>query len=257
MEVCGVKCLHEYIRADALKYRDYFVSKRLVVASITMIFNSFRSVINFAIAELALNLKNPFVGLYHDRNAGVAKRKPISLAGIRLIQSKCKLLDDNMRWLIALLSDSGMRLSERSGLLKTDISLEAAVPDVVIQPQAWRRLKTLASERKVPVVREALWAARRIIENHHGSKFAFPRIYMASFTNGNSAIAALNKWLKTFVDKGCTIHSLRHSMRDRLRAVDCPSDIIDQIGGWAREGVGESYGEGHTLAKMLLYMKRL
>ena len=46
-------------------------------------------------------------------------------------------------------------------------------------------------------------------------------------------------------------------MRDRLRAVECPSDIIDQIGGWAREGVGESYGEGHTLAKMLLYMKRL
>ena len=53
MEVCGVKCLHEYIRADALKYRDYFISKRLVVARITMIFNSFRSVINFAIAELA------------------------------------------------------------------------------------------------------------------------------------------------------------------------------------------------------------
>ena len=61
-----------------------------------------------------------------------------------------------MRWLIVLLTDSGMRLSECSGLLKTDISLEAAVPHVVIQPHAWRRLKTLASERKVPVVREAL-----------------------------------------------------------------------------------------------------
>ena len=28
------------------------------------------------------------------------------------------------------------------------------------------------------------------------------------------------------------IHSVT-SMRDRLRAVNCPSDMIDQIGGWS------------------------
>ena len=26
---------------------------------------------------------------------------------------------------------------------------------------------------------------------------------------------------------GCTMHSLRHSIRNRLRAVECPSDVID------------------------------
>ena len=36
-------------------------------------------------------------------------------------------------------------------------------------------------------------------------------------------------------------------MRDRLRAVECPSDIIDQIGGWATDGVGQAYGEGYEL----------
>ena len=30
-------------------------------------------------------------------------------------------------------------------------------------------------------------------------------------------------------------------MRDRLRAVECPSDIIDAIGGWATTGVGQKY----------------
>ncbi|MDA0357981.1 MAG: hypothetical protein O3C14_02595, partial [Proteobacteria bacterium] len=35
----------------------------------------------------------------------------------------------------------------------------------------------------------------------------------------------------------------RHSLRDRLRAVECPSDIIDQIGGWQTAGVSQSYGE--------------
>ena len=33
----------------------------------------------------------------------------------------------------------------------------------------------------------------------------------------------------------------RHSLRDRLRAVECPADIIDQIGGWSTSGVGQQY----------------
>jgi len=29
------------------------------------------------------------------------------------------------------------------------------------------------------------------------------------------------------------VHSLRHSLRDRMREVEAPSDMIDQIGGWS------------------------
>jgi integrase len=54
----------------------------------------------------------------------------------------------------------------------------------------------------------------------------------------------LNKWLKAYVPAGCVAHSFRHSLRDRLRAVECPSEIVDQIGGWARSTVGEAYGNG-------------
>ena len=59
--------------------------------------------------------------------------------------------------------------------------------------------------------------------------------------------AALNKWLKPLVSEGCVVHSFRHSMRDRLRAVECPNEIIDQIGGWSSSDVGESYSEGVSL----------
>jgi hypothetical protein len=44
-------------------------------------------------------------------------------------------------------------------------------------------------------------------------------------------------------------------MRDRLRAVNCPSEMIDQIGGWSKRSVGEGYGEGfsgETIAKAML-----
>ena len=47
------------------------------------------------------------------------------------------------------------------------------------------------------------------------------------------------------------MHSFCHSMRDRLRAVQCPADIADQIGGWATDGVGQGYGSGY-LIKVLM-----
>ena len=43
-------------------------------------------------------------------------------------------------------------------------------------------------------------------------------------------------------------------MRDRLRNVEAPRELIDQIGGWKREGIGEQYGKGHSLELMQRYM---
>jgi len=57
----------------------------------------------------------------------------------------------------------------------------------------------------------------------------------------------MNKWLKKYVPEGCVVHSFRHSMRDRLRAVKCPADLIDQIGGWTTIGVGMNYGNGYPV----------
>ena len=48
----------------------------------------------------------------------------------------------------------------------------------------------------------------------------------------------------------CVVHSFRHSMRDRLREINCPTEIIDQIGGWSDNKVGRSYGSGYSLSKL-------
>ena len=76
------------------------------------------------------------------------------------------------------------------------------------------------------MVGASLWAARRVV-NHLNTAYAFPRYNDGELANANSASAALNKWLKPLVSEGCVVHSFRHSMRDRLRAVECPKEIID------------------------------
>jgi integrase len=257
MAACGTKDLLEYTRADALSYRDYLVKKGLAGSSITRVLNTIRPVFNFTISEYALDVKNPFVGIYHDRNFGVSKRLPIPSDALLRIQKECIAYNDELRWLVAIISDSGMRLAEAAGLLKSDLKLDADIPHIVIQPHEWRRLKTETSSRIVPLVGHSLWAARQVQERCESSEFAFPRYNRQQYTNANSASAALNKWLKGYVSKGQSIHSFRHSMRDRLREVDCPSEVIDQIGGWARSSVGDSYGEGYSLSKMHKYLEKI
>ena len=90
-----------------------------------------------------------------------------------------------------------------------------------------------------------------------GSGFAFPKYCRTNKYNANSASAALNKWLKSRVPEACVIHFFRHSIRDQLRVVECPADIIDAIGGWSTEGVGQHYGVGFDLKLESKWMKKL
>ena len=255
--LCGNKPLSHYTRQDALQFRDWLVARGLTGSSITRNFAYLKAVINLSLSEYALDVRNPFIGVYHDRNAGVLVRRPIPIDAIRNVQSECHAIDDDMRWLIALISDTGMRLAEGAGLLKEDfVGLDTDLPYVRVTKHPWRNLKTASSERKIPLVGEALWAARRISEADNASDFAFPRYNRISPTAANSASAALNKWLKQHVPAGCTMHSFRHSMRDRLRAVQCPADITDQIGGWTTDGVGQGYGSGYPMSVLKEWLEK-
>ena len=257
IQVAGDKRLGDYERQDALKLRDWLIQRGLAGSSVTRNFSYVKAVYNFSVSENALNISNPFSGVYFDRNAGVKRRKPIPNDQLHRIQLECQKFDDDIRWLVALLSDSGMRLAEAAGLAIEDIHLNCETPFIQLKKHPWRSLKTASSERKVPLAGYSLWAAERIVSNHAGHRHAFPRYNTRDITSSNSASASLNKWLKDFVDTGCTIHSFRHSFRDRLRAVSCPSDTIDQLGGWQTAGVGQGYGEGYPVSILADWVQKI
>ena len=253
---CGNKPLAAYTRQDALIFRDWLVARGLTGSSVTRNFSYVKAVINFALSEFALDVRNPFVGVYHDRSKGVVTRGPIPLDALRRVQRECMQIDDDIRWLVALVSDTGMRLAEAAGLSVNDFNLQADIPFVEVRKHPWRNLKTSASARVVPLSGMALWTAQRILQQADTSPYAFPRYNRGSRTSANSASAAINKWLKNHVPAGCTMHSFRHSMRDRLRAVQCPADIADQISGWATDGVGQGYGCGYPIEVLMEWMKK-
>jgi len=122
------------------------------VNSVKRIFSSIRSIINICISENGLDCTNAFARTYMPSEDNKSKRSPIPSKNLDVLRYQCKKLDDDLRWLVALLSDTGMRLGEAVGLLKSDINLSSDIPYINIRPHPWRSLKTIDSERKIPLL---------------------------------------------------------------------------------------------------------
>ena len=191
--------------SDAGRFRDYLFERGRSSSSVKRVFSSVRAVINLAIREHGLSVTNVFSGTFIPNDEVKKKRLPIPAPDLVKIQRECIALDDEPRWLIALISDTGMRLSEACGLRACDIHLVGDTPYINLVEHPWRRLKTTSISRQVPLVGASLWAAHRIVDAGHS--FAFPKYRNEAKCNANSASAALNKWLKPRVPDGCVIHS--------------------------------------------------
>ena len=240
-----------YNRAKANEFVQSKVDKGNQAGGIKRILNYISPIFKIAIREFEVDMKNPFEGIIipnrppqHLKDQG--KRKSVPLERIKAAQEACRKMDDERRWIISILSDTGARLAEVLFLKVTDIHVNDEVPYLEFKFTDTRTLKTAASVRKVPLLGEALWAARRVVETAKGDD-AFPTY--SGHKLSNSASATLNKWLKEkciFKD-GDTLHGFRHAMRERCDNANVPSLVIDRIGGWTTKGVGEGYGAGHSL----------
>ena len=156
IDLLGDRNIGDYSTADAGMFRSWLIERQLTVSSIRRVFGTIRSIINLSISEYGLSCGNGSSKIYLPAETKTNSRKAIPISNIRNIQSVCHELDDDLRWLIGLISDTGARLSEIAGLLVTDINVEADHPYLRIQPHPWRPLKTNSSERSIPLVGSAL-----------------------------------------------------------------------------------------------------
>jgi hypothetical protein len=143
IEVLGDRPINDYASSEAGKLRDALLDKGLAVTSIKRMFGSIKAIINLAMAEHGIEGRNPFASI-HMPDEMPEERQPISLDDIRRIQYECKQVDDENRWLLALISDTGMRLSEAAGLAKDDIVLDADMPHIKLIPHPSSQCMTVS-----------------------------------------------------------------------------------------------------------------
>ena len=237
--------IDQYSSQDAGKLRDRLLSRGLTTSSVKRIFSTIRAVFNLSINERGLNYTNPFTRTFLPNEEG-RKRAPISLMEIKQVQDECFRIKDEKRLIIALISDTGMRLSEALGLSWDDVNIDHTYPHINLKPHPWRSLKTASSSRVVPLVGASYKAINLIKKQRDKSNILFKLYCNTGRCKSNSASATLNKWLKSRVSNG-VVHSFRHSMRDRLRNADINPELIDELCGWSQQSVGQRYGNGYSL----------
>jgi len=231
-------------------------SKLITTTTVTRYLNCINAAVKRAIKENELDIKNQFSGV-EIPNAGkdAQERMPFDLRQLKALH---RAVDqwvavkgwDQPRCIVTVLAETGCRLAEVTGLALADVHLDAAIPYIDLKEYPWRSLKNPTSIRKVPLTPRAVKALRVAQNLAKGSKFLFPQYTDDKQCKINSVSATLNKWIRTrdgLEESGLTCHSLRHSMKDRLRAVQCLESIQDQILGHTTQGVGARYGQGYAL----------
>ena len=128
IECLGHDSLTSLEVSDAGRFRDFLFERSMSSSSVNRVFSSVRAVINLVIREHGLTVTNSFSGTFIPDNEAKTQRLPIPTDVLLTIQDERMQMNDEPRWLIALVSDTGMRLSEACGLLTSDICLDGAVP---------------------------------------------------------------------------------------------------------------------------------
>ncbi|CDX34262.1 Phage integrase [Mesorhizobium sp. SOD10] len=240
--------LTELRRADARAVHDHMLRVINSPSTVERYLNDTRAIINHALKEMDLgHIANPFAGLEVRRGdeseTAKDKRRSLAKAELAAIRTRIDTMSraDDLKHLWRILEGTGCRLAEVTGARTVDVIVDGELPHISVQWHEGRRLKTHSSRRKVPLVGDALEAAKAALKAAGEGALLFSRY--GGDSGPTSASAALMKHVRAVVkDRKATVHSLRHTLKDSLRVAGVPKDTQDMILGHASGGVGETYG---------------
>jgi len=234
-------------REDAKELRDYMFDGRSA-ATVDRYLNTVRAMIGHAIKEYDLaGLRNPFIGLKVEAKdkAEPDRRKKRGYTDAELEKARGQVLGsarDDIRHIWRILEGTGCRLAEVTGLRTIDVKLDHAVPHIDVEWHEDRRVKTSVSRRKVPLLGNALEAAKEALEAAGDGPFLFPAYCREG--GPESASAAIGKHVRAVItDKKISpSHSLRHRMADLLDLAGVQNATRDLILGHSSGNIGRDYG---------------
>ncbi len=251
---------------DRVKVRGRGVGGKVSAATVSRELTIITAIINFAKVEFGLGdvVQNPFSRLPVERVAkgqgreASEKRDPLPTAV--LMQTPDRVIANGSKSLALiwrLVEGTGCRIAEVTGLRVEDVKVGGDLPHIRIEAHGLRGLKTETSRRQVPLVGDALAAAKEALEIAPDALMLFPEY--GRIRGADAASAALMKHLRRVsTDEKHVIHSLRHNMKDRLVLVEAASLDQNLILGHALGGVGDRVygGEVAKLRATTRVMKR-
>ena len=206
-----------------------------------------KAAINHVLLEHDLDLRNVIQAIkIKGAGSSYADRLPITDEQLDLM-TPAFANSEVASSLLLLLTDTGARLAEITGMEARDVDLDKAI--LYIRPNDRRGLKTKTSTRSIPLSQRDTECLR---QHQVGLADTDPIFPAHAKPGGNdSASAMLMKRLRiVIIDKKITMHSLRHRMKDKLRNSGCPENLSVEILGHAHGNVAANYGAGYAIDVM-------
>lgn len=244
-------------REDGRKVRDHMLDRvkvtgrgvggKVSAATVSRELSIISAVFNFGRKEFGLpeTMANPFHALPVEAVARGQGRKesekrdslPLKvLAGTR--KRVLAYAGPELALIWRLVEGTGCRIAEVTGLRAEDVEVAGDFPHIRVLPHALRSLKTLTSRRNVPLVGDALEAAKEALKLAREGHMLFQSY--GRKRGGDAASAALMKHLRQVsTNEKHVIHSLRHNMKDLLILAEVSSLDQNLILGWTVGGVGD------------------
>jgi len=252
VSVVGDKPVNEVTEDDGMDYADWWrdrvIKDKVAAKTANKDIGQLSRMLKDVSIRRRLKIPDIFKGL---RLRGEAERSRVPFE-TQFIQDKLLAtgaldgLNEDARYVLYVVTETGMRPSEVVNLQPDAIRLDAKIPYVKIQPDG-RRLKTEESEREIPLVGAAL-AAMTLRPK------GFPR-----YRDKSSGLSAtVNKFLGENglrPTKDHSVYSLRHSFKDRLVAAEAPDSLIDSLMG--HKTYKPKYGKGPSLELKLKFLEAI
>ena len=236
---------------DARRFRDSYAARGKATATAKRRFNCIRAAINFVNDNDELVTRNVFENITFNIEEKERVDVPRELYAQLLADAPAS---DQIALIHQVQINTGMRLSEVAGLLKTDIKTDAnGIIYVDIVPHPHRTLKTKSSRRRIPLVGISKIAVeKRLSDSRNKTPYLFPQWIKDGQLHSTAAANAVNKRYKEI-----TSHQHRHSLNTRLRQKNAPEYFLEKIQGHAPIGMSGRYGKDDLIPEQLAWLEKI
>lgn len=148
IRLCGDLPLTAYTRQMASDVRNALLKTKNTTTTVRRMLNSIVAVFNHGLRQFDLPRNNPFAELSIKREGLDSKKRiPFTEEELVVIAKSCLKLNDQPRWIVAIMLETGARAQEIIGLRKEDLSLKSTISFISIREnkKIGRTLKTLSS----------------------------------------------------------------------------------------------------------------
>ena len=242
----GDKHLNDLGRDDVISFRDWWIkritSDQLSRNSANKEIHAIKNMIEAVNEHERLGLDTQWLfsktGLQDKGNK--AKRPSFTSHFIRqhiLDYKALSKLNAQAKAITQALAETGARPKEICCLTREDIILDHDIPHVKIRFKNNQELKTIYSERDIPLINTAL----KIFQK-------FPDGFPQYFNRSDSLSATVNKYLKgldILPSSRHSLYSLRHSFQDRMTEVNMPDRVQCELFG--HKFSRPEYGSGPSI----------